>query len=116
MPSGTWAVVSSEEDGQPSKFPTKGTLYTFTDGKVTGGPKKAEGKVLYTFKADPKKNPKEIDLIQEDDKKKVVMRSSTSWKKVVSSSASVSRAGVAKARLLRENDRPSSSPARRFSC
>jgi len=45
VPSGTWAVVSSEEDGQPSKFPAKGTLYTFTDGKVTGGPKKAEGQV-----------------------------------------------------------------------
>jgi uncharacterized protein (TIGR03067 family) len=74
VPGGTWAVVSSEEDGKPSEFPTKGTLYTFADGKVTGGPKKAGGKVLYTFQADPKKDPKEIDLVREDDKKKVVLR------------------------------------------
>jgi uncharacterized protein (TIGR03067 family) len=74
VPSGTWAVVSSEEDGKPSKFPVKGTLFTFTDGKVTIGPKKAEGKVLYAFKANPKRSPKEIDLVLEDDKKKVVLR------------------------------------------
>jgi uncharacterized protein (TIGR03067 family) len=74
VPSGTWVVVSSEQDGKPFKFPAKGTLYTFADGKVTVGPKKGEGKALYTFKADPKKNPKEIDLVQEDEKRKVVLR------------------------------------------
>jgi uncharacterized protein (TIGR03067 family) len=74
VPSGTWAVVSAEDDGKPSKFPAKGTLFTFTDGKVTTGPKKAEGKVLYAFKADPKRSPKEIDLVLADDKKKVVLR------------------------------------------
>ena len=53
VPSGTWAVVSSELNGKPFEFPAKGTLFTFADGKVTVGPKKGEGKVLYTFKADP---------------------------------------------------------------
>ena len=36
------------------------------------GRKKGECKVLYTFKADAKKTPKEIDLVMEDDKRKVV--------------------------------------------
>jgi uncharacterized protein (TIGR03067 family) len=74
VPSGTWVVISSEQNGKPFQFPPKGTLFTFADGKVTVGPKKAEGKALYTFKADPKKNPKEIDLVQEDEKRKVVLR------------------------------------------
>ena len=38
-------------------------------------PKKGKGKVLYTFKANPKKNPKEIDFIQElPEKRKALMR------------------------------------------
>ena len=74
VPSGTWAVVSSEQDGKPFEFPAKGMLFTFADGKVTVGPKKGEGKVLYTFKADPKKGPKEIDLLQQDDKRKILLR------------------------------------------
>jgi len=39
-----------------------------------GRPEKPEGKVLYTFKADPIKNPKQIDLVLEVDKKEVVLR------------------------------------------
>ncbi len=62
---GTWVVVSSEADSKPLSFPTKGTLYTFVDGKVRVRTIKEKGKDVYTFKTDPKKNPKEIDLMQE---------------------------------------------------
>lgn len=74
VPGGTWAVVSSEKDGKPFKYPPPGTLFTFTAGKVAVGPKKADGKVLYTFTADPTKDPREIDLVLADEKKKVVLR------------------------------------------
>jgi uncharacterized protein (TIGR03067 family) len=72
-PSGTWAVVSSEEAGKPAAYPPKGSLFTFADGKVTVGPKKQQGKLLGTFKADPKKEPKEIDLVQEVNKRKIIL-------------------------------------------
>jgi uncharacterized protein (TIGR03067 family) len=72
IPSGTWAVVSSEVAGKPSKLPPKGSLFTFVDGKVTVGPKKKEGKPFATFKADPKKNPKEIDFIRQVNKQKII--------------------------------------------
>jgi uncharacterized protein (TIGR03067 family) len=71
-PSGTWTVVSSEQDGKPLKYPAKGARFTFEDGKVLVGPKK--DKVFYTFKADAKKDPKEIDLFREEGKKKVILR------------------------------------------
>src|SRR5262245_43109341 len=71
-PSGTWTVVSSEQDGKPLKYPPKGARYTFEDGKVLVGPKK--DKVYYTFKADAKKEPKEIDLLREEGKRKVILR------------------------------------------
>jgi uncharacterized protein (TIGR03067 family) len=70
--SGTWTVVSCEQDGKPFKYPAKGTLFTFEDGKVLAGPKK--DKVFYTFKADAKKDPKEIDLVREEGKGKVILR------------------------------------------
>lgn len=72
IPSGTWAVLSSEQNGKLFDYPAKGTLYTFANGKVTGGPKRSEGKLLYTFMADPKKTPKEIDFFHEDGKKKLI--------------------------------------------
>src|SRR5215467_15880152 len=71
-PSGTWTVVSSEQDGKPLKYPAKGARYTFEDGKVLVGPRK--DKVYYTFKADAKKDPKEIDLVREEGKRKVILR------------------------------------------
>jgi len=74
VPSGAWVVASSEQDGKPFEFPAKGTRYTFADGKVTVGPEAGTGKVVYTFRADSKKDPKEIDLVQEGGKRKVVLR------------------------------------------
>jgi uncharacterized protein (TIGR03067 family) len=73
-PSGTWSVVSSEQHGKPFKYPAKGTLFTFHEGKVLGGPKKAEGKLLYTFTTDSKKDPKQIDLLHEVENKQVRLR------------------------------------------
>jgi uncharacterized protein (TIGR03067 family) len=72
--SGTWVVVAAEQDGKPFKFPPKGTRYTFAGGKVTVGAKKGEGKVVYTFRADPKKNPTEVDLFREEGGRKVTLR------------------------------------------
>jgi uncharacterized protein (TIGR03067 family) len=73
IPTGTWAVLSSDVHGKPSEYPPKASLFTFADGKVTVGPKKQQGKLFATFKADPKKDPKEIDLVQMMDKRKIVM-------------------------------------------
>src|SRR5262245_58549430 len=73
VPRGTWVVISSEQDGKPFKFPPRGTLFTFADGKVTVGPKKQEGKLFGTFTADPKKDPKQIDLVQQVDKRKIIL-------------------------------------------
>jgi uncharacterized protein (TIGR03067 family) len=73
IPSGTWALVSSEVAGKPSNDPPKGSLFSFVDGKVTVGPKKQKGKLFATFKADPKKDPKEIDLVQKVGKQKIIL-------------------------------------------
>jgi len=72
VPRGTWTVVSSEQDGKSLKYPAKGARYTFEDGKVLVGPRK--DKVYYTFKADAKKDPKEIDLVREEGKRMVILR------------------------------------------
>jgi uncharacterized protein (TIGR03067 family) len=73
-PNGTWAVVSSEQDGKPFAFPAKGTVYSFADGKVTIESKKGERKAAYTFTADPTKDPMEIDLVEEVRGRKVLLR------------------------------------------
>jgi uncharacterized protein (TIGR03067 family) len=73
MLSGTWAVVSSDVGGRPFDHPPKGTLFTFAGGKVTVGPKRREGTLFATFKADPTRNPPEIDLVQEVGKRKVIL-------------------------------------------
>src|SRR5437588_3334223 len=41
---------------------------------VTAAPEKGEGKVLYRFKADPKKEPSAIDLSQDLGTRKVLVR------------------------------------------
>lgn len=71
---GVWVVTSSEQDGKPFSAPSKGTRFTFADAKVTVNPKKGEGKVLYSFKTDPKLSPKAIDLTVDEGKKKITMR------------------------------------------
>ena len=59
---GTWTIVSSEEDGQPvAKL--KGVTFTFAGEKVTMTQNGQEKKG--TFKLDPDKKLKEIDLTED---------------------------------------------------
>ena len=72
-PSGTWALVSSEEVPETGKLP-EGMLFAFEDGKFkswTENDKKKPQKAV--FHADPKKEPKEIDLIFENGDRKWIV-------------------------------------------
>ena len=72
-PSGTWVIVSSEDDPDMPKTP-EGTLWSFEDGKATTWTKDGNKKTwISEFKADPGKNPKEIDFIAEHNGRKWVV-------------------------------------------
>ena len=60
---GEWAAVSGTRGGKPDN-PEPGTSITFTaDGKALLKEGKQEKPKEGTYKADPKKNPAEIDII-----------------------------------------------------
>jgi uncharacterized protein (TIGR03067 family) len=63
---GTWIVESVLENGKPNDE-VKGEKITFKDGKVTVSSKKKDESG--TYKLDPAKKPKTIDVTQPDEKK-----------------------------------------------
>jgi uncharacterized protein (TIGR03067 family) len=60
---GTWKVVELELDGKPANQKLRDAVtFVFADNKMTLAGPKGIGKRHYSFKLDPTKNPKAIDL------------------------------------------------------
>jgi RNA polymerase sigma factor (sigma-70 family) len=75
LPLGDWVLVSAEHDEGLGEL-EKGTRYQFEEGKLTIRKKddKEKASFDYEIKVDPKKDPKEIDLIEEIGNRRIILR------------------------------------------
>src|SRR5439155_5638567 len=61
---GTWVVVSAEDDGKPTNDPV-GSRLEFSGETVVAKHKDGKNAQKATFKLDPGKKPKEMDVVHE---------------------------------------------------
>jgi uncharacterized protein (TIGR03067 family) len=66
---GTWTVVTCEQSGQPSEA-WKGILFQFSADELNLIATEAKGRLKKsTFRLNPQKNPKEIDIVEKNEGK-----------------------------------------------
>jgi uncharacterized protein (TIGR03067 family) len=75
VPAGDWAVVASDHDPALGKMP-EGMVWTFAGGTAAWrvGDGRAAAGATFAVTADPRKEPREIDLVQEVGGRKYVLR------------------------------------------